>query len=157
MTDVRAPHRARIPRDPEHDHTDEIAHERQAFVAERTGPGPEHVRKDFRCRKPSGWLLVDGHVVEGQEGLDPREDDEQQQRHDGEHEDERGQDPDRRRSGQVAPDPGVHERVLPPQRSDSAAGPLGISALLMGPPSRTAWTISRWRAEYRGWHVVSVR
>ncbi|HEY0126963.1 MAG TPA: hypothetical protein VGB58_07485 [Blastococcus sp.] len=51
MTDVRAPHRARIPRDREHDHTDEMAHERQAFVAERTGPG---VRKDFRYRRPSG-------------------------------------------------------------------------------------------------------
>ncbi|MDP5184674.1 hydroxymethylglutaryl-CoA reductase [Blastococcus sp. BMG 814] len=43
MTDVRPSHRARIPRDREHDYTDEMAHKRQAFVAEQTGAGLDHV------------------------------------------------------------------------------------------------------------------
>jgi hypothetical protein len=43
MTDVQPAHRARIPRDREHDYTDEMAHKRQAFVAEKTGAGLEHV------------------------------------------------------------------------------------------------------------------
>ena len=43
MTDVQTPHRIRIPRDKEHDYTDEMAHKRQAFVSEITGAGLEHV------------------------------------------------------------------------------------------------------------------
>src|SRR4051812_20354717 len=45
MTDVQASHRVRIPRDKEHDYTDEMAHKRQAFVSEFTGAGMEHVSK----------------------------------------------------------------------------------------------------------------
>ncbi|TFV81177.1 hydroxymethylglutaryl-CoA reductase [Blastococcus sp. CT_GayMR20] len=45
MTDVPSTHRARIPRDKEHDYTDEMAHKRQSFVAEQTGAGLDHVSK----------------------------------------------------------------------------------------------------------------
>jgi hydroxymethylglutaryl-CoA reductase (NADPH) len=45
MTDVQPTQRARIPRDREHDYTDEMAGKRQAFVAEKTGADLEHVGK----------------------------------------------------------------------------------------------------------------
>src|SRR3954454_24716784 len=45
MTDVQSPHGIRIPRDKEHDYTDEMAHKRQSFVSEFTGAGLEHVSK----------------------------------------------------------------------------------------------------------------
>jgi hydroxymethylglutaryl-CoA reductase (NADPH) len=45
MTDVQPTQRARIPRDREHDYTDEMAAKRQAFVAEKTGADLEHVGK----------------------------------------------------------------------------------------------------------------
>jgi len=45
MTDAAATHRTRIPRDREHDYTREMADKRQAFVAERTGAGLDHVRQ----------------------------------------------------------------------------------------------------------------
>jgi hydroxymethylglutaryl-CoA reductase (NADPH) len=45
MTDVQPRQHARIPRDREHDYTDEMAGKRQAFVAEKTGADLEHVGK----------------------------------------------------------------------------------------------------------------
>src|SRR5919107_3837552 len=48
LTDVQSTaqpaHRARIPRDREHDYTEEMASKRQAFVAEQTGADLQHVR-----------------------------------------------------------------------------------------------------------------
>src|SRR3954454_7705827 len=45
MTDAQPTNRVRIPRDREHDYTDEMAHKRQSFVAEHTAAGLDHVGK----------------------------------------------------------------------------------------------------------------
>ncbi len=52
--------------------------------------------------------LLHGDVVERQQRLRPREDDEHQQRHGPEHEARGEADPYRQRPGQVSPDPAVH-------------------------------------------------
>ena len=65
---------------------------------------------------PSSWVgsgagarsAVDGDRVERQVRLDPREDDEQQQRDDGEHQDSDSERLEPRAAGEVAPDPAVH-------------------------------------------------
>src|SRR6266705_282349 len=95
--------------------------------------------------------LVDGYVADRQLRLDPREDDEQQQRADPGDEDQRLQSLPRRPAGQMPPDPYVHRYSVPPE---SSFGSLFATRGTTRPS--TACTTIRWLAVNFGWQVVIV-
>src|SRR6202008_1010616 len=129
----------------------------------RAGPGTARgCRRSCRsCRPPApaysttycaAGRLLHADVVEWQERLQPRGDDEHQTRHHAESQHHGEYRADRDRSRQLAPDPGVHQT----DSSSSGGRSFGFFGSFAHCLVSTAWTISRSLSEKRGWHVVSV-
>src|SRR6266496_3090945 len=104
-----------------------------------------------RTRVTVSTSLVDGYVADRQLRLDPREDDEQQQRAHSGDEKQRLQSLPRHAAGQMPPDPYVHRYRVPPE---SSFGSLFATRGTTRPS--TACTIIRWLAVNFGWQVVIV-